>query len=128
MNKKIYLRNNFTRIMARQYRVLVNYMQRGAYEADLKVMEDNESGIFLQISPGPNVSFSMSVPIADIDNVINLNRTTIRLELELIGQGHHIDIEFGTELTKNAFRRLIRADSDDDSGRSSGTPSPNSPV
>ncbi|XP_066259203.1 uncharacterized protein [Euwallacea similis] len=107
MNKKIYLRNNFTRIMARQYRVLVNYMQRGAYEADLKVMEDNES---------------------DIDNVINLNRTTIRLELELIGQGHHIDIEFGTELTKNAFRRLIRADSDDDSGRSSGTPSPNSPV
>ncbi|XP_066259198.1 uncharacterized protein [Euwallacea similis] len=127
MNKKIYLRNNFTRIMARQYRVLVNYMQRGACEANLKVIEDNESGVFLILSPGPAV-YPMCIGITDIDNVINLSTTTIRLELEFLGQGHHIDIEFGTELTKNAFRRLIRADSDDDSGRSSGTPSPNSPV
>ncbi|XP_066259878.1 uncharacterized protein [Euwallacea similis] len=128
MKKKINLRKHFTRIMARQYRVLINYMQRGAYEADLQVAEDNEIGAFLHISPGPNGPFSMSLRITDIDNVINLNITTIRLELELLGQEHHIDIEFGTELTKNAFRRLIRADSDDDSGRSSDTPSPNLPV
>ncbi|XP_066259886.1 uncharacterized protein [Euwallacea similis] len=108
-----------SRIKMALYRVIINYMDEGAYEANITTQENN-----IIISPGPVnriEGLDLSIPFTMLENVANVNVTTIRLELF---NGLHVDITFGNPQSKSSFRRRIRADSDEDSGVSSGTPSP----
>ncbi|XP_066259876.1 uncharacterized protein [Euwallacea similis] len=110
-----------SRIKMALYRVIINYMDEGAYEANISTQENN---IIISPSP-PGVNriegLDLSIPFTMLDNVAKVNVTTIRLELF---NGLHVDITFGNPQSKSSFRRRIRADSDEDSGVSSGTPSP----
>ncbi|KAL1517709.1 hypothetical protein ABEB36_001441 [Hypothenemus hampei] len=119
------IKNQFVKSnMAVQFRVMINSVLFNSYEATLSV---TESGVVM--SPGPPGLFEgllenndLHIPRENIDNVVNINVSSIRLEMS---NNHHINIVFGNAASKQTFRRLIRADSDEeDSGVSSGSPSP----
>lgn len=67
-------------------------------------MEDNEGNeLFLFSSGAVFGGRYLLIPIGNIENVVNLNMTSIRIELMV--PENYVEIMFGTEMSKNAFRR-----------------------
>ncbi|XP_066253879.1 uncharacterized protein [Euwallacea similis] len=107
---------------ARNYQVLIKYQHRVEYEGRITTT-NGERGIEVKITPGRDGHGSTHIPIQDIDDVVDVNLTTIKIELSIPIDAYYM-IKFGCSDSKNNFRRSIRADSNNDSGVSSGEPSP----